>query len=62
MKALIVKSIGNYYNFLSLFSVKYASKKALTLFASPRGLLLLMRLHMAIRAVKYLMPFYIVSL
>jgi esterase/lipase len=36
MKVFIVNLIGFYFNFLSLFSSRYAAKKALTLFSTPR--------------------------
>lgn len=36
MSSLVIKSIGNVLNIASLISSKYASKKALNLFASPR--------------------------
>ena len=36
MSSFVIKSIGNALNATSLFSSKYASKKALNLFASPR--------------------------
>jgi pimeloyl-ACP methyl ester carboxylesterase len=36
MKQILVKSIGFYLNCLSFFSPKYAAKKALLLFSSPR--------------------------
>ncbi|RLD27204.1 MAG: alpha/beta hydrolase [Bacteroidetes bacterium] len=36
MKIFIVKLIGFYFNFLSLFYSRYAAKKALTLFSTPR--------------------------
>ncbi len=36
MSNFIIKSIGNLLNLTSLFAPNYASKKALTLFASPR--------------------------
>ncbi len=36
MKTFLVKIIGSYFNILSLFSLKYAAKKALNLFSTPR--------------------------
>jgi pimeloyl-ACP methyl ester carboxylesterase len=36
MKNILIKTIGFYYNLLSLFSSKYAAKKALLLFSTPR--------------------------
>lgn len=36
MSSFVIKSIGNALNFTSLISPKYASKKALNLFTSPR--------------------------
>jgi len=36
MKRLLVKFVGFYINILSLFSSKYAAKKALNLFSTPR--------------------------
>ncbi|NOY48815.1 MAG: alpha/beta hydrolase, partial [Chlorobi bacterium] len=36
MKTFLVKAIGLYLNILSLFSSKYAAKKALSLFSTPR--------------------------
>jgi predicted alpha/beta hydrolase family esterase len=36
MKYFIVKLIGFYFNLLSVFSSKYAAKKALNLFSTPR--------------------------
>jgi esterase/lipase len=36
MKHFIVKLIGFYFNLLSVFSSKYAAKKALNLFSTPR--------------------------
>jgi pimeloyl-ACP methyl ester carboxylesterase len=36
MRQLLIFILGNYYNFLSLFSKKYAANKALLLFLKPR--------------------------
>jgi len=36
MKKLLIKIVGSYINFLSVFSSKYAAKKALKLFSTPR--------------------------
>ena len=36
MSSFVIKSIGNALNATSLISSKYASKKAISLFASPR--------------------------